>query len=70
VDAQASGGVRAWLWMLRRYGWRSTWVYWRAYREGLLIDYAAIFTADEWALLEEHDLTPPWRRLVREVERG
>jgi hypothetical protein len=51
----------AWLWMARRYGLRPTLRYWRAYRERLVIDYAAIFTADELALLGDH-FTMPWER--------
>jgi hypothetical protein len=47
--------------MVRRYGLRRTWRYWRGYRERLVIDYAAIFTADELALLGEH-FTMPWER--------
>lgn len=53
--------MRGWLWMVLRYGPRSTWRYWRAYRAGVLIDYATVFTADERALLAEHH-TVPWER--------
>lgn len=49
--------MRGTLWFIRRFGLRRLLRYQRARREGLVIDYAKVFTPDELAILEERGLS-------------
>ena len=55
------------LWFIRRFGFRAWLRYERARRAGATIDFAALFTPDELAVLEEHCL--PTGKRIRKVER-
>jgi hypothetical protein len=48
--------------MIRKFGWRSWRTYQRARREGWIVNYGAIFTRDELAILGEHFAPAPWER--------
>lgn len=54
--------VRGLIWMVRRFGIRSTVLYERKRRRGVIIDYAEIFSPAELAILGEHFDPAPWER--------
>jgi hypothetical protein len=48
------------LWLMREVGLRRWWMYVKARRDGVVIDYSRIFTPDELAILGEHATPAPW----------